>query len=134
MRNIRAVDAMENGHMSEKFRFMANAPLTTREVHNKDTIDRVLRSFLLAKRTLGLSAEEALMFLAIGCASLNHCEAHSVLKPVTFGCISRLTGIPKETVRRKAARLGAKELICIDVDGVTLRDTKGWTAIGAALD
>lgn len=86
-------------------------------------IGRALRHFGAARKMRGLDADDLLIVLALGHLGLRLTAGRlREIAPVSCADVSRLLDIPKETVRRKAARLAAAELVEVNGRGVRLRD------------
>ena len=79
-----------------------------------------------ARTKSGLSAEDVLIFMALGQLSLSpSCEMSSA-RPVTYSAIAEALKIPKETVRRKVGRLIGGELVRSTPRGLMIADIDEW--------
>lgn len=98
-------------------------------------VGRSLRGFGEARRRDGLEADDVLILLALGHLGLKRPgePAAGAPRPASCAEISKLLGIPKETVRRRAARLAALGDVEVNGRGVKLRDLTRWRALGALL-
>ncbi len=96
-------------------------------------INQMLSAFGSARLRRGLTADEALIFLAAGQLSLAPEEAVQASKPVTYVAISYLLSIPKETVRRKALHLAELGLVDCTPQGITMADRDGWLSFARSL-
>jgi hypothetical protein len=76
-----------------------------------------------------LIAEEALIFLAIGYLGLIPSASGITIKPITGLDISELLKIPRETVRRRVARLAEMNLISVTPRGVLIDDLEEWRVL-----
>lgn len=86
-------------------------------------IGRALRHFGAARKQQGLDADDVLILLALGHLGLRLSGGRlREIAPASCADVSKLLDIPKETVRRKAARLAAAELVEVNARGVRLRD------------
>ncbi|WP_156971176.1 hypothetical protein [Beijerinckia mobilis] len=96
-------------------------------------VAKLLRAFGNIRRRRSLSADEYLIFLAIGQLSLASSKAILTVKPTTYHDISVALKIPKETVRRKVARLVDNDLVYITPQGVMLKNVDEWYTLSSAL-
>lgn len=87
-----------------------------------------LTGFAEARRVYGLGGEEILIFLAVGHLGLEPSGPVHRLVPRTNGEIAALTGIPRETVRRKIARLCDCGVTEMTPRGVVVRDIAAWSS------
>lgn len=87
---------------------------------------RLLRAFGSVRARRQMSADTTLIYLAVGQLGLMRSGSLLTLRPVTYHDISVLLKIPKETVRRKAARLIDLELIQTTTQGLMLRSIEEW--------
>ncbi len=85
-----------------------------------------------ARGRLGLTADETLIFLALGQLGLAASSAGFAISPVTCSDIARLLNMPKESVRRKASRLVDIDLATHTTRGILLKNVDEWRHLAAA--
>lgn len=95
-------------------------------LQNPERVSRLLRLFSSPRKRLGLEPDELLIFLAIGylCTRVSHGVVQ--ITPTSLVNVSALLGIPKETVRRKTARLAQRDYVSCTVKGVLIKEIKLW--------
>lgn len=86
----------------------------------------LLRATSAARTGEGLTAEELLIFLAIGHLGIDASGAIPRLRPRTFLEIAEFLAIPRETVRRKVGRLSDRGYAQLGPGGVVVRDLDVW--------
>lgn len=96
-------------------------------------IGGLLRATRDARVDDGLTAEELLIYLAIGHLGVDAGGAIPKVTPRTHLEIAQFLGIPRETVRRKVGRLGDRGYAQITSAGVVVRDVAEWARCAAAL-
>lgn len=74
----------------------------------------------------GLTAEDLVLYLAIGHLGIDASGRVLRLVPRTFLEITAFTGIPRETVRRKVGRLCDRGFARVGPRGVVLNDVETW--------
>ena len=79
-----------------------------------------------ARKCLHLSVDEAAVFLALGQLSLSQGRSGLIIQFVACAEVSEYLGIPKETVRRKIARLADVGLAHISPRGVVIKNESAW--------
>ncbi|MBR0752184.1 hypothetical protein JQ604_08310 [Bradyrhizobium jicamae] len=96
-------------------------------LQSREKIARLLRLFSSPRKRFGLTPDELLVFLAIGylCTSISN-KAIQVT-PVALIDLSKLLGMPKETVRRKAAKLVALDYVRCTPKGVLIKEVEVWS-------
>ena len=102
-------------------------------VETSRRVERLLTATRAARSEDGLTAEDLLIYLAIGHLGI---EASGVLlrvTPRTHLDIARFLDIPRETVRRKIGRLSDRGFTRIVPGGVAVRDVDHWLAHAGAL-
>lgn len=92
-----------------------------------------LRAVGHARKQHGLAADEVLIFLALGQLGLRSSSESKTVWPVTCHEISELLQIPRETVRRKAARLIENDLVAVTGRGFLLKNIERWQKFVALL-
>lgn len=107
-----------------------NAPLEIKRTQER--LETILRAMSDARRRLTLTADEALIFLALGQFGLAPSSAGLVLSPVTCSSISDLLNMPKESVRRKASHLLEIGLAVHTTRGIMLKNVDEWRRFAAA--
>lgn len=90
------------------------------------TLGKLLRAVGGVRVRRDLTADEVLVILAVGYLGIS--DAHGGLRTTPVSCqdVSHLLKIPRETVRRKAARLLKKDLLVITPQGLLIEDIAGW--------
>jgi DNA-binding MarR family transcriptional regulator len=86
----------------------------------------LLRAFGETRAVRKLTCDEALIFLALGHLGIRATSAGVVIRPVIGADLAALLRIPRETVRRKLAKLEALGLVAATSRGVLLRDDGAW--------
>ena len=93
-------------------------------------LSRRAGSFCAAARAAragdGLTAEELVIYLAVGHLGVDTSTRIPRLTPRTYLEIAEFLAIPRETVRRKAARLVDRDLLQLGRGGVVVRDVEAW--------
>jgi hypothetical protein len=95
----------------------------------RQDLGSLLSLFSSARRRVGLSADEVLIFLAIGYLSASVSKSVVATCPTSYSEISSLLGIPKETVRRKTIRLVDLEFVRSTPKGVLVGKIDKWDGI-----
>jgi hypothetical protein len=80
-----------------------------------------------------LSAEEVLVFLAVGMLGITVTRAGVEVRPVPCSEISDLLHIPKETVRRRTAALIRRKMAAMTANGINVTNTFAWTAVARVI-
>jgi hypothetical protein len=93
------------------------------------TLAKLLRAFGTARARRQLTADETLIFLAVGHLGLSKVCGGLSAKPVACPDVSSLLKIPKETVRRKTARLVKLDLVSMSPYGITLENIDEWCRV-----
>ncbi|MBV5265677.1 helix-turn-helix domain-containing protein [Pinisolibacter aquiterrae] len=93
----------------------------------------VLRAMASARKERGLTSEEVLIFLAVGHLGLDGDGGLARVTPRTHGEIAAFLGIPRETVRRKIARLTDRGLTETTPHGVIVEDYAAWMALAKTI-
>ncbi len=86
----------------------------------------LLRATCAARARDGFTAEELLIYLAIGHLGIDAGGAIPRLRPRTFLEIAEFLAIPRETVRRKVGRLCDRGYAQLGPGGVVVRDLEVW--------
>ncbi len=94
---------------------------------------RVLRYLGAARGNYGLTADQVLIFMAIGHLGLNASTRTITLRPVSYVEASGLLAIPKETVRRKSQRLLDLDLLRMTTTGLVVTSPEAWLAMANEL-
>ncbi len=92
-------------------------------------LEKVLTAFGGTRARLNLAADDALIFLALGHMSLLISPAGTMSRPVACVDVAALLKIPKETVRRKIARLVELDLAAATTRGVFVKNVDEWRAL-----
>ena len=87
---------------------------------------RLLRASAAAPAKEALTAEELLIYLAIGHLGLEGSGAIPRLTPRTLLEVAEFLAIPRETLRRKVGRLGDRGYVRVGPGGVVVRDVALW--------
>ncbi|MBR0828567.1 hypothetical protein JQ596_23815 [Bradyrhizobium manausense] len=95
-------------------------------LQNRNRIGKLLRVFSSPRKRLGLTPDELLVFFAIGYLSTTISNGAIQITPIGLVDVSVLLGIPKETVRRKTARLAGLDYVSCTPKGVLVKDVKFW--------
>jgi DNA-binding MarR family transcriptional regulator len=106
-------------------------PPNARALSNR--VKRILRSVGGAREDHGLNAEEVLIYLALGQMGQRSASGAVAITPVTCLKISELLKIPKETVRRKAARLVEQGLAAQTSRGLLIKNIDEWRRLAEAI-
>jgi hypothetical protein len=96
-------------------------------------VKKMLEAFVGARRRWNLAPDEALIFLALGRAGLSSSSAGVTITPVPRRDLSRMLNIPKETVRRKTARLVEIELATATTRGILIKNVDAWRELAEAI-
>lgn len=94
---------------------------------------RLLRASAAARAKEALTAEELLIYLAIGHLGLDGSGEIPRLTPRTHLEIADFLSIPRETLRRKVGRLCDRGYTRIGPGGVVVRDVAVWLRCAEAL-
>jgi hypothetical protein len=106
----------------------------THLLQDRDKIGRLLRLFSSPRRRFGLTPDELLIFFAIGYRGTTMTHGAVQVTPISLIEVSSLLGIPKETVRRKTARLADLDYVICTPKGVVVKEVKLWCdMLGKAL-
>lgn len=87
---------------------------------------RLLRAAGRARAREGLTAEDFLIYLAIGHLGIDASGAIPRLVPLTHLQIADYLQVPRETVRRKVGRLGDRGYVQIGAGGIVVADVADW--------
>jgi hypothetical protein len=90
------------------------------------SLAKLLRTFGAMRLRRDLTADEALIFLALGYLGVSQVDGCVRAMPVACLDVSDLLRIPRETVRRKVARLAKKDLVSITSHGVFVENIAEW--------
>jgi len=96
-------------------------------------VERLLSGFSLARGRHNLTAEDVLVFLAIGQLGIVKSGAILTLRPIAYAEVSALLQIPKETIRRKATRLIEMDMIYLTSRGVIVKNVEEWSSLAASM-
>lgn len=94
---------------------------------------RLLRLFGAARRSRAMTADDVLLFVALGHLGQLAISSGVSVRPVTCQDLSALLAIPKETVRRKLARLVELGLAESTTRGALIKDHDEWRRLAARL-
>ncbi|MDI9848871.1 hypothetical protein QM467_12460 [Rhodoblastus sp. 17X3] len=94
---------------------------------------QMLQSIGGARTRLLLASDEALIFLALGQMGLSVCKFGVAIQPVAGVAIAELLKIPKETVRRKVARLVQLDLVTATPRGHVIKNFDEWRQLAEAV-
>ncbi len=95
-------------------------------LRNPDKVARLLRLFSSPRKRFGLTPDEVLIFLAIGFLCTKASNGVIQITAVSLVSVSALLGIPKETIRRKTARLAQRHYVSCSSKGVLIKEVKLW--------
>ena len=98
----------------------------TQVLHRRERIVQLLRLFSSARKRLGLTPDEVLIFFAIGYLSTSVSKDLIVMSPISYSDIALLLGIPKETVRRKTMRLVDIKYVGSTSKGIFVKHLETW--------
>jgi hypothetical protein len=88
---------------------------------------KLVRLFSSARKRPALTADELIIFLAIGYLNVSMTGGDVILiRPISLIEIAKLLGMPKETVRRKATRLADIEYVESTAKGIVIRQLSDW--------
>jgi hypothetical protein len=93
----------------------------------------LLRAFGATRASQKLTADEILVFLALGHLGLSATRTGLIVRPVLCADLSNLRSIPRETVRRKLARLNALGLVNATSRGALVLNEVEWRRIAALM-
>jgi hypothetical protein len=96
-------------------------------------VGKVLRAFGEARGRNGLTADEVLIFLALGRLGQTATSHGVSIRPVTCLDLAQVLNIPKETVRRKVARLVEMELAEATTRGVLIQNEDEWRRLSDSI-
>jgi hypothetical protein len=89
-------------------------------------VGKLLRAFGETRARQQMAADEVLVFLALGCLAQAP-NSHDVsVRRVTRLELAEVLNIPKETVRRKVARLAEMQLVEATTYGIFVQDEDEW--------
>jgi len=94
---------------------------------------RLLRAAREARVRDGLTAEDLLIFLAVGHLGIDATGEIPRTTPCTHLQIAQFLGVPRETVRRKVGRLCDRGYTRGGPTGIVVRDLDAWMRQVAAL-
>lgn len=95
-------------------------------LQNRDRIGKLLRLFSSPRKRFGLTPDELLIFFAVGYLCTTISNGAIQITPIGLIDVSMLLGIPKETVRRKAAKLAGLEYVSCTPKGVLIKEVRIW--------
>lgn len=95
-------------------------------LRNPDKVARLLRLFSSPRKRFGLTPDEVLIFLAIGHLCTRASNGVIEITAVSLVNVSALLGIPRETIRRKIARLAERHYVSCSSKGVLIKEVKLW--------
>jgi hypothetical protein len=95
-------------------------------LRRREKIAELLRLFTSARKRSILTADEVLIFLAIGYLSTSTSNDLILVRPTSFSEVALQLGIPKETVRRKAMRLVDLDYVDCSSKGIFVRHLDLW--------
>jgi hypothetical protein len=95
-------------------------------VKKQELVARFLRGFSSARKRSGLTADEVLIFFAIGHLSASALRDIVLVRPVKLVDVAVMLNIPKETVRRKSMRLVDIDYVSMSREGVRIRQLDVW--------
>lgn len=98
-----------------------------------DDVDRLLRVFGRARARDGFTADDTLVFLALGWLGRSATRGGMAFRPVTCVDLAELLAIPRETVRRKMARLVDLNLAEMTRRGAMIVNDEKWLALAEPL-
>jgi hypothetical protein len=88
---------------------------------------KLIRLFSSARKRPALTADELLVFLAVGYLNVSTTGGDViVIRPISLTEIAKLLGMPKETVRRKTTRLVDIEYVESTTKGIVIRQLSDW--------
>lgn len=96
-------------------------------------VGRVLRAFGETRARHRMTADEVLIFLALGHLGLVPNSHGVAIRPVTCLDLAEVLGIPKETVRRKVARLAELQLVEATTRGAMIQDQEEWRRLAESI-
>lgn len=97
-------------------------------------VGKVLRAFGLTRGADRLTADEVLIFLALGHLGQTANSRGVSIRPVTCLDLAALLHMPRETVRRKVARLVEMQFAEATTRGVLIRNQDEWGRLAESLD
>jgi hypothetical protein len=86
-----------------------------------------------SRRDDDMTADDVIIVLAIGHLSISETRFGLVLTSTTCIDVTRLVGIPRETVRRRAARLAERGVLEVSGRGLRLIDIAAWQSLSRKL-
>ena len=92
---------------------------------SRDT-GRLLRGARDARARDGLTAEDLMIFLAVGHLGIDASGEIPRMTPCTYVEISEFLAVPRETVRRKIGRLCDRGYTRAGPAGIVVRDIEAW--------
>lgn len=96
-------------------------------------VGKVLRAFGVARGADRLTSDEVLVFLALGHLGQTANSYGVAVRPVTCLDLAEMLSIPKETVRRKLARLVDLQLAETTGRGTLILDQEEWRRIAGSV-
>lgn len=94
---------------------------------------RLLRGAREARARDGLTAEDLMIFLAVGHLGIDASGEILRMTPCTYVEISEFLAVPRETVRRKIGRLCDRGFTRAGPTGIVVRDVDAWLRRAAML-
>lgn len=96
-------------------------------------VGKTLRCFGHARRHHYLTADEVLIFLALGHLGQSVNSIGVSIRPVTILDLAELLHIPKETVRRKVSRLVELQFAEATTRGVLIHNQEEWRQLAESI-
>jgi hypothetical protein len=96
-------------------------------------IGKILRAFGASRGRDQMTADEVLIFLALGHLGQSTASNNVFIRPVTCLDLSGVLNIPKETVRRKVARLVELKLVESTARGILLQNQDEWRRLAESI-
>jgi hypothetical protein len=96
-------------------------------------VGKVLRALGAARGSERLTADEVLIFLALGHLGQSAASNSVFIRPVTCIDLADVLNIPKETVRRKVARLVELQLAEATTRGILLQNQEEWRRLAESV-
>lgn len=94
---------------------------------------KILRAFGEVRAADRLTADEVLIFLALGHLGQSATSRGVVIRPVPCVDIADVLNIPKETVRRKVAVLVERGLVASTTRGALVHDPEKWRLVAESV-
>jgi hypothetical protein len=96
-------------------------------------LGKILRAFGHARGRGHMTADEVLIFLALGHLGQTANSIGVSIRPVTNLDLAELLQIPKETIRRKTSRLVELQLAEATTRGVLIRNQEEWRRLASSI-